>query len=244
MPGWGKKWRNGTIYVLGIRAGKRDDVKRIYPGRGGKIAPRQAAEGQGKHSPPAPDGGHRPRQRRERAWTRPRPAPAPAPGAQEPWDVNALRWLPGMAAGSGGVTAGPPRSCRGERPRRGERWPAAAHQQLGDTGGRAAAGAKVAQLPPTFSQSIPASPPAPSFSFFFFPPPDINAMAQPSPPPSACPSGCHETWLGANKPPTYLSIYIAIVFLNGCSKGKQSPGDCVPRGQHKLAADWGGRNHL
>lgn len=84
----------------------------------------------------------------------------------------------------------------------------------------------------------------PPLLFFFFSPPDINAMAQPSPPPSACPSGCHETWLGANKPPTYSSIYIAIVFLNGCLKGKQNPGDCVPRGQHKLAADRGGRNHL
>lgn len=207
-------------------------MKRIYPGRGRKNHSPSSSGEAGKAEPSCSRRGAQTTGEPRTRVDADEAGAGPRSGGE-----GALRWLPGMAAGSGGVTAGPPRSCRGERHRRGERWPAAAHQQLGDTGGRAAAGAKVPHLPPTFSQSIPASPPAPSFFFFFFPPPHIKAMAQPSPPPSACPSGCHETWLGANKPPTYPSIYIAIVFLNGCLKGKQSPGDGVPRGQHKLAAD-------
>lgn len=227
MPGWGEKWRNGTIYVLGIRAGKRDDCETDLPRQGRENRPPRSSGEAGKAQPSCP------RHRGAQSTGAP-PTPAAEAGAgPRSGGAGALRWLPGMAAGSGGVPAGPPRSCRGERHRRGERLPAAAHQQLGDTGDGAAAGTKVAHLPPTFSQSIPTSPPAPPpFFFSSLSPPDIKAMAQPSPPPSACPSGCHETWLGANKPPTYPSIYTAIVFLNGCLKGKQSPAGCVPRGQH------------
>lgn len=137
-------------------------VKRIYPGRGRKNRSPSSSGEAGKAEPSCSRRGAQTTGEPRTRVDADEAGADPRSGGE-----GALRWLPGMAAGSGGVTAGPPRSCRGERHRRGERWPAAAHQQLGDTGGRAAAGAKVPHLPPTFSQSIPASPPAPSFFFFF-----------------------------------------------------------------------------
>lgn len=106
----GEKWRNGTICVLGIRAGGRDDSEMDLPRQERKTAPQRPLlveqESPEKHTPPSPHRGNRPRERREsreRAWMRTSPASAtaaaPLRSRRGQGDAGALRWLPGMATG-------------------------------------------------------------------------------------------------------------------------------------------------
>lgn len=178
-------------------------MKRLYPGRGGKNRCPSCSGGAGKARPSRCTRGHGTRERRGRAGTR--PGPAPVPGARSP------KMAPRDGGGSGGVTAGP----RGAAAGSGTGAASAGQRQRINSWVTRGTQPPRGQRCRFYLQHSPKASllsPPPLFFFFFNSPPHINATAQPSPPPSACPSGCHETWLGANKPPTYPSIYIAIVF--------------------------------